>query len=163
MFFFGMALAGSEQVLHSDRFHAALGRQLLFTGTILIIEIPLGVAIALAMPREGPWVSVCLVLMALPLLIPLERGRRDVEYFRAAGHRVFGICAERPGLQLQHDSRPDCSLVYRHHHGCLALDVACRPACLCRADLDSRCLLPGGQNRWGAPLGRFSDTFNCRR
>ena len=22
------------------------------------------------MPRKGPWVSVCLVLMALPLLIP---------------------------------------------------------------------------------------------
>ncbi len=59
-----------EQVLHSERFHAALGRQLLFTGTILVIEIPLGVMIALAMPREGPWVSVCLVLMALPLLIP---------------------------------------------------------------------------------------------
>ena len=32
--------------------------------------MPLGVAIALAMPRKGPWVSVCLVLMALPLLIP---------------------------------------------------------------------------------------------
>jgi glycerol transport system permease protein len=26
--------------------------------------------VALAMPRSGPWVSVCLVLMALPLLIP---------------------------------------------------------------------------------------------
>ena len=59
-----------EQVLHSDRFHAALLRQIIFTATILIIEIPLGVAIALAMPRKGPWVSVCLVLMALPLLIP---------------------------------------------------------------------------------------------
>jgi len=59
-----------EQVLHSDRFHAALGRQFLFTGIILAIEIPLGVGIALAMPRKGPWVSVCLVLMALPLLIP---------------------------------------------------------------------------------------------
>jgi glycerol transport system permease protein len=59
-----------EQVLHSDRFHASLLRQLAFTGTILVIEIPLGVAIALAMPRRGPWVSVCLVLMALPLLIP---------------------------------------------------------------------------------------------
>ncbi|HEX5777927.1 MAG TPA: sugar ABC transporter permease [Xanthobacteraceae bacterium] len=59
-----------EQVLHSERFHAALGRQFLFTGIILAIEIPLGVAIALAMPRKGPWVSVCLVLMALPLLIP---------------------------------------------------------------------------------------------
>ena len=57
-------------MLHSERFHAALGRQLTFTFTILAIEIPLGVAIALAMPRKGVWVSVCLVLMALPLLIP---------------------------------------------------------------------------------------------
>ena len=59
-----------EQVLHSDRFHGALLRQCLFTGLILLIEVPLGLAIALAMPRKGPWVSVCLVLMALPLLIP---------------------------------------------------------------------------------------------
>ena len=59
-----------QDVLRSERFHAALGRQLLFTFTILLIEVPLGVAIALAMPRRGFWVSVCLVLMALPLLIP---------------------------------------------------------------------------------------------
>ena len=59
-----------EDVLRSPRFHGALGRQLLFTGIILVIEVPLGVAIALAMPRSGVWVSVCLVLMALPLLIP---------------------------------------------------------------------------------------------
>ncbi len=57
-------------VLRSDRFHAALGRQIAFTATILVIEIPLGVLIALTMPRKGFWVSVCLVLMALPLLIP---------------------------------------------------------------------------------------------
>src|SRR5690606_3902768 len=50
--------------------HAALGRQMLFTAIILLIEIPLGVAIALTMPRKGIWVPVCLVLMALPLLIP---------------------------------------------------------------------------------------------
>ncbi|TNF87024.1 MAG: sugar ABC transporter permease [Gammaproteobacteria bacterium] len=59
-----------EQVLRSDRFHASLGRQLLFTGMILAIEVPLGIAVALSMPRKGLWVSVCLVLMALPLLIP---------------------------------------------------------------------------------------------
>jgi glycerol transport system permease protein len=59
-----------EEVLHSERFHAALMRQLIFSGIVLAIEIPLGVAIALAMPQRGPWVSVCLVLMALPLLIP---------------------------------------------------------------------------------------------
>jgi glycerol transport system permease protein len=68
--FFWSGLRWFEEVLGSPRFHAALGRQLLFTFTILLIQVPLGVAIALAMPRKGPWVSVCLVLMALPLLIP---------------------------------------------------------------------------------------------
>jgi glycerol transport system permease protein len=59
-----------ENVLHSERFHSALLRQILFTAIVLTIEIPLGLAIALTMPRKGPWVSVCLVLMSLPLLIP---------------------------------------------------------------------------------------------
>ncbi|MBV1867829.1 MAG: sugar ABC transporter permease [Marinosulfonomonas sp.] len=68
--FFWQGLDWFEQVLRSERFHGALGRQAMFTGIILAVEIPLGVAIALAMPRSGPWVSVCLVLMALPLLIP---------------------------------------------------------------------------------------------
>jgi glycerol transport system permease protein len=68
--FFFEGVKWFEQVIHSERFHAALARQLIFSGIILAIEVPLGVAIALAMPRRGPWVSVCLVLMALPLLIP---------------------------------------------------------------------------------------------
>ncbi|HEY7749514.1 MAG TPA: sugar ABC transporter permease [Aestuariivirgaceae bacterium] len=68
--FFWAGMRWFEQILHSDRFHAALLRQMLFTGIALAIEIPLGLAIALAMPRRGPWVSVCLVFMALPLLIP---------------------------------------------------------------------------------------------
>ena len=68
--FFWEGLGWFEKVLHSERFQASLLRQFIFTFIILVIEIPLGVAIALAMPRKGPWVSVCLVLMALPLLIP---------------------------------------------------------------------------------------------
>lgn len=68
--FFWSGITWFEDVLRSPRFHAALGRQLTFTFTILAIEVPLGVLIALAMPRKGIWVSVCLVLMAMPLLIP---------------------------------------------------------------------------------------------
>ncbi|MAA97275.1 MAG: ABC transporter permease [Stappia sp.] len=68
--FFWAGVMWFEQVLTSERFHDALFRQLAFTFTILLIEIPLGIAIALTMPRKGPWVPVCLVLMALPLLIP---------------------------------------------------------------------------------------------
>jgi len=68
--FFWEGVKWFEEVLNSERFHASLGRQLIFTGTILAIEVPLGVAIALTMPKKGVWVSVCLVLMAMPLLIP---------------------------------------------------------------------------------------------
>ena len=68
--FFWEGMRWYEEVLHSPRFHEALIRQMLFTGQILLIEVPLGVIVALAMPRKGIGVSVCLVLMALPLLIP---------------------------------------------------------------------------------------------
>ena len=68
--FFWEGLRWFEELLNSDRFHAALGRQFLFTGLILAIEIPLGIIIALSMPRKGFWVPVCLVTMALPMLIP---------------------------------------------------------------------------------------------
>ena len=68
--FFWEGTTWFEQVLRSERFHDSLLRQLMFTGMILAIEVPLGIGVALSMPRKGPWVSVCLVLMALPLLIP---------------------------------------------------------------------------------------------
>lgn len=68
--FFWEGLTWFEQVLNSERFHDSFIRQITFTAIILAIEVPLGIAIALSMPKKGPWVSVCLVLMALPLLIP---------------------------------------------------------------------------------------------
>ena len=68
--FFWNGLGWFQEVLDSDRIRAALGRQLLFSAIILAIEIPLGIFIALNMPKRGVWASLCLVLMALPLLIP---------------------------------------------------------------------------------------------
>ncbi|MCB2124733.1 MAG: sugar ABC transporter permease [Rhodobacteraceae bacterium] len=68
--FFWHGLGWFQDILRSERFHASLGRQALFTFMILVIEVPLGVIIALSMPRKGIWVPVCLVTMALPLLIP---------------------------------------------------------------------------------------------
>ena len=68
--FFWHGIGWFQDLIRSERFHNALGRQFLYTGLILLIEVPLGVVIALSMPRRGFWVSVCLVLMALPMLIP---------------------------------------------------------------------------------------------
>ncbi|MBE0454985.1 MAG: sugar ABC transporter permease [Roseovarius sp.] len=68
--FFWVGLEWFEEMLASDRMWAALRRQVIFSAIILAIEVPLGVLIALHMPKRGVWVSVCLVLMSLPLLIP---------------------------------------------------------------------------------------------
>ncbi|WP_029076281.1 carbohydrate ABC transporter permease [Kaistia adipata] len=68
--FFWAGTAWFEEILHSQRFHEALARNLIFSAIILAIQIPLGIVVALSMPRKGIGVSICLVLMALPLLIP---------------------------------------------------------------------------------------------
>ncbi len=59
-----------REVLHDPRLHEAFLRQLIFSFTVLLIEIPLGIGVALTLPSKGWGVSACLVLLALPLLIP---------------------------------------------------------------------------------------------
>ena len=70
--FFWNGLGWFEEMVQSERLHSALGRQIIFTTIILVIEVPLGIFVALNMPKKGFWASVCLVLMALPLLIPFN-------------------------------------------------------------------------------------------
>ena len=68
--FFWAGFEWFDDMLHSERLWDALGRQLIFSAVILAIEIPLGIFVALNMPKRGFWASFCLILMALPLLIP---------------------------------------------------------------------------------------------
>ncbi|WP_299193927.1 sugar ABC transporter permease [uncultured Erythrobacter sp.] len=68
--FFWVGLEWYRELLRSERLWDALGRQMAFSTIILLIEIPLGILVALCMPKKGWLASLCLVLMALPLLIP---------------------------------------------------------------------------------------------
>ena len=58
------------EVLQDEDLHDALIRQIMFSAIILAIEIPLGIAIARALPVKGWRASLSLVVLALPLLIP---------------------------------------------------------------------------------------------
>ncbi len=58
-------------VLSSTEFWWALARSLSFSALVLLIEIPLGIYIALRLPPSGPLASFYLVLLAIPLLAPL--------------------------------------------------------------------------------------------
>jgi glycerol transport system permease protein len=88
-----------QSVLRDSRLHEALWRQFLFSGLVLLIEIPLGVLIALAMPKKGWGVSFSLVALALPLLIPWNTigsiwmifVRPDIGLFGAFVNNVLGI------------------------------------------------------------------------
>jgi len=68
--FFWAGLTWFEEMLEDERMWNALWRQLAFSAIILAIQVPLGILVALSMPKKGIWVSVCLILMSLPLLIP---------------------------------------------------------------------------------------------
>ncbi|RJF97726.1 carbohydrate ABC transporter permease [Noviherbaspirillum saxi] len=57
-------------VMRDSELHGALYRQMLFSLSVLAIQIPLGILIALTMPAQGWKASLSLVLIALPLLIP---------------------------------------------------------------------------------------------
>ncbi|WPB56711.1 sugar ABC transporter permease [Xylophilus sp. GOD-11R] len=57
-------------VMRDGELHDALLRQMLFSLAVLLVEIPLGIALALSMPAEGWKSSLVLVLVALSLLIP---------------------------------------------------------------------------------------------
>jgi glycerol transport system permease protein len=58
------------KVMRDDDLHAALWRQIQFSLAVLLIEIPLGIALALSMPSRGWKASAVLVVIALSLLIP---------------------------------------------------------------------------------------------
>lgn len=59
-----------QTILQSDRFLASFGRSLLFSALVLMIQVPLGIAVALLLltfGRSGVW---GLMLCALPLVVP---------------------------------------------------------------------------------------------
>jgi glycerol transport system permease protein len=70
--FYWIGFEWFEEWISSERLHDSLLRQVLFSVIILAIEVPLGIFIALNMPKKGFWASLVLVLMALPLLIPFN-------------------------------------------------------------------------------------------
>ena len=95
-----------EEVLGDSRLHDALGRQFLFSGLVLIIEIPLGVLIALAMPRRGWAISVVLVLLALPLLVPWNVIGTMWIIFMRPDIGLLGLAINGLGVEFDHTASP---------------------------------------------------------
>lgn len=101
--FFWVGLEWFEEILHSRRMHDALGRQALFTTIILLIEVPLGIFVALHMPKKkGLWTSLCLVLVALPLLIPWNVVGTIWQIFGRIDIGLLGYSLDRMGIDYNY-------------------------------------------------------------
>ncbi len=95
-----------KEVLSDYRLHDALWRQFLFSGLVLLIEIPLGILIALAMPKRGWGVSASLVTLALPLLIPWNVIGTIWIVFTRPDIGLFGSAVNGLGIAFDHTARP---------------------------------------------------------
>lgn len=59
-----------KEMLNDPALQAAVLRQFAFSITVLAIQVPLGIGIALIMPKKGWQASAVLILVTMPLLIP---------------------------------------------------------------------------------------------
>jgi glycerol transport system permease protein len=91
-----------RKVLTDPEIHGAFLRQILYSLTVLAIEIPLGVGIALAMPLRGLRASVTLVLLALPLLIPWNVVGTIWQIFARSDIGLGGVAVNAAGIQYNY-------------------------------------------------------------
>jgi len=95
-----------REMLTNSRLHDALVKQLIFSGLVLLIEIPLGIGIALTMPHKGWTASACLVLLALPLLIPWNVIGTIWIIFTRPDIGLLGATINGLGLSFDHTGNP---------------------------------------------------------
>ena len=65
---FYVGLDWYRETLQDPRFIEAFGRQVLFSLSVLAIEIPLGILVARGLPKNGAWTSVCSYCWPFPYL-----------------------------------------------------------------------------------------------
>lgn len=91
-----------RMVMRDGELHGALYRQLLFSLSVLAIEIPLGILIALTMPAQGWKASMSLVLIALPLLIPWNVVGTIWQIFGRGDIGLLGYAVNQAGLDYNY-------------------------------------------------------------
>ena len=130
--------------LQDPRFIDAFLRQLGFSASVLLLEIPLGLMLARGMPRQGLAASLLLVLLAIPLLIPWNVVGTIWQLFARSDIGLLGVSLNALGFSFQLHSKPNSRLVNAPGHGYMALDLTGDIAGLCRAHIGAASVLPGG-------------------
>lgn len=95
-----------RETLRDPRFLDALLRQIGFSALVLAIELPVGILVARAIPREGRWVGLTLVLLAVPLLIPWNVVGTIWQLFARPDIGLFGSAINQLGIPFNYTASP---------------------------------------------------------
>jgi glycerol transport system permease protein len=96
-----------QEVLRDTRLHDSLLRQFMFSFTVLLIEVPLGIGVALMMPKKSGWqASLVLIVLALPLLIPWNVVGTIWQVFARADIGLFGWGLNSLGVDYNYTASP---------------------------------------------------------
>ena len=95
-----------QKILRDPELHDAFLRQLLFSAVVLAVQIPLGLGVALVMPRRGAAVSACLVILALPLLIPWNVVGTIWQIFARTDIGMAGVYLQALGIDYNYTADP---------------------------------------------------------
>ena len=91
-----------KEVLTDERLQDSLIRQFIFSGAVLLIQIPLGIGVALMMPKSGIKGSLCLILLAIPLLIPWNVVGTIWQIFARGDIGLFGWGINQLGIDYNY-------------------------------------------------------------
>ncbi|MCO4089822.1 MAG: sugar ABC transporter permease [Limnohabitans sp.] len=92
-------------VMRDEDLHGALWRQIQFSLAVLLIEIPLGIALALSMPAQGWKASAVLVIVALSLLIPWNVVGTIWQIFGRADIGMLGYYLQQAGFDYSYTGK----------------------------------------------------------
>jgi glycerol transport system permease protein len=95
-----------REVLRDTRLQESLYRQFIYSFAVLLIEIPLGIMVALMMPTRGWTASATLIILAIPLLIPWNVVGTIWQIFGRADIGLFGWALNAIGLDYNYAQNP---------------------------------------------------------
>jgi glycerol transport system permease protein len=87
------------ETLTDSRFQDAFIRQLMFSFSVLAVELPLGILVAKGIPRDGKWAGFLLVFLAVPLLIPWNVVGTIWQLFARPDIGLLGVTINALGLE----------------------------------------------------------------
>ncbi|EPJ52647.1 MAG: binding-protein-dependent transport system inner membrane component [Osedax symbiont Rs2] len=93
-----------QEVLSDPRLQDSLARQFMYSGTVLLIEVPLGICVALMMPTRGWTASLSLIVLALPLLIPWNVVGTIWQIFARSDIGLLGYVINNLGIDYNYTS-----------------------------------------------------------